>query len=104
MAIEHETLINLHPKTDFEKLLWAKNLNKELQDQLKSALIKNGELISEIAELKDFIKKNKDLGNAKKRHDAEIIANELKKEVKRLKKINENLTNDNIYLKSINKA
>lgn len=97
---DEEPLMNIRPKTDFERLLWANNTIKELQAELKKCATKNGNLLSDISELKDFINKNKELKNGKRLCEAELRVSELKKEVKRLEKINQHLTTDNIYLKS----
>lgn len=48
-----DSLFNIRPTTDFEKLLWAESLIKELRRTLDESEKRNGILQSEIDELKD---------------------------------------------------
>lgn len=55
---EPETLMNFRPKNTYEKLLWERHMNKVLTEEKKQALVKCGELQSELDELKDRMKKS----------------------------------------------
>jgi len=48
-----DSLFNIRPTTDFEKLLWAESLIKELKQALDESEKRNGMLQSEIDELQD---------------------------------------------------
>jgi regulator of replication initiation timing len=51
-----EPLMNLHPKTSHEKLLWERSKNEELINQVKTLGLEIGMLRSELDELKDNMK------------------------------------------------
>lgn len=50
--MDSETLIHIRPKTDFEKLVWERHMNKLLCEEKKKVELKLGELQSEFEELK----------------------------------------------------
>lgn len=53
-----EPLMNLRPKTDFERLLWANNRIKELEKELQDSKQQAFDLTGQLEEIKDVLKLN----------------------------------------------
>lgn len=60
--MERETLMNIHPKTIQEKLMWERLHNKSLLEENKSLKLENGMLNADIEELK-YEMKNEEVGS-----------------------------------------
>lgn len=56
--IDEEPLMNLRPKTDFERLLWANNRIKELEKELTGSKQEAVDLIGQLEDIKEVLKLN----------------------------------------------
>lgn len=85
--MDRDTLINLHPKSSTEKLLWERTMNKLLSKELRKAKEEIGSLKSYIEELEDTDAKNMMICKMSER-----ICN-LRKEIDNLRAQNKRLKN-----------
>lgn len=89
--MEREVLINLVPKTDFEKLLFAENYIKQLKDCLRNERIEKGKLQSELDEAKYMINElHKKIHSLNINNKAIIERVEIKKYIKTIKELRTN--------------
>ena len=88
---EEEPLMNLRPKTTYEKLLWEREITKQLKEELKQSEYEKGELQSELDELKHRMKKDQKGALILKNRKLEEAAKTKNQTIKKLKEDKEEL-------------
>lgn len=95
-----ETLMPLRPKTDKDLLVWEKAKSKDLEEKLEASQIKNGELQSELDELKHRMKKEQVGALILKNNRLAKKGNEKDQKIRSLKKTNADLLASLVRLQS----
>jgi chromosome segregation ATPase len=97
-----ETLLHLRPQSPEEKLLWADSHIAKLKAQVTSCQIKNGELQSELDELRHEMKHSEKDALILKTRNQKVLLQDKDNRIKDLKKTIEQLM-DKVIRLQVNK-